>query len=274
MMVTQTYKNNRNEYTAVLGLNGRQYSRANAVQKELGRPLIAELELRGDETILDLGCGEGTLTRELADRVPNGRVVGIDASFDMIRAARRWESSNLVFHRMDARYINAENAFDVIYSNAVLHWIADHRRVFGAVRRAMKHKGVFRANFGGEGNVPVLDAVLREVIVDPVFAAYFDGFAWPWHMPTETETATIVREVGFARGRVWTDRIDRVFDTADEMVRWIDQPCLAPFVPRIGSELVQRLFRNAVVERMLARTRRADGRFVETFVRINVFAEN
>jgi trans-aconitate methyltransferase len=274
MTVTQITKNNRNNYTAVCGLNGRRYGLANGVQKALSRPLIAELKLRGDETILDIGCGEGTLTRELADRVPNGRVVGIDASEDMIYAARRWESSNLVFHRMDARYLNAEDAFDVIYSNATLHWIADQYRLFGAVQRALRPGGVFRANFGGAGNTPTLLAVLREVIADPVFAAYFDGFTWPWHMPTERATAERLRTLPFARSRVWAERIDHRFDTADAMVRWLDQPCLAPFVPRIDSELLQRLFRNAVVERMLARTRRADGRFVETFVRINVFAEN
>ena len=81
------------------------------------------MSLNGNEKILDLGCGDGSLTEQLAQLVPNGKVLGIDASAGMITTAQNRVKPNLSFMQMDINTIDFQNMFDVIFSNASLHWI-------------------------------------------------------------------------------------------------------------------------------------------------------
>ena len=101
--------------------DGMKYEKASAHQREWGTKLIAELGLRGTESVLDLGCGDGTLTAQLADLVPQGEVVGIDASQGMIDAARPKERGSLRFFLLDINNLNLTARFDIVFSNATLH---------------------------------------------------------------------------------------------------------------------------------------------------------
>ena len=94
--------------------------------------------MNGNEEILDLGCGDGSLTEQLAQLVPNGSVLGIDASNGMITTAQKRVKQNLVFMKMDINMIDFQNKFDVIFSNATLHWIKDHKRLLKNAFIALK----------------------------------------------------------------------------------------------------------------------------------------
>jgi len=98
--------------------NGRKYEKASEHQKEWGARLIAELNLQGMERVLDLGCGNGTLTARIADLVPGGEVIGIDASHGMIDAAFSKTCGNLRFILMDIDDLDFAGQYDVVYSNA------------------------------------------------------------------------------------------------------------------------------------------------------------
>src|SRR4051794_38490709 len=106
--------------------DGKHYERVSTHQKEWGAKLIAELNLRGDERILDLGCGDGALTAQLAALVPDGEAVGLDGSPGMLAAAKRHAAKNLRFVHQDINSLEFAEPFDVIFSNATLHWILDH----------------------------------------------------------------------------------------------------------------------------------------------------
>ena len=108
--------------------DGEKYEKASSHQKEWGNRMIAELSLKGTEEILDLGCGDGVLTKEMAEMVPEGNVLGIDASMGMIETAKKREAGNLRFLQMDINQLDFESRFDVIFSNAALHWVKDHVR--------------------------------------------------------------------------------------------------------------------------------------------------
>ena len=107
------------------------YQKSSEAQLKLGRELIAKLGLKGGEHVLDIGCGDGKVTAEIASRLPQGSVTGIDNSRVMIELACHTfapdEFPNLRFIRMDARELDFQSAFDIVFSNAVLHWISDHR---------------------------------------------------------------------------------------------------------------------------------------------------
>ena len=95
--------------------DGEKYKKASKHQKEWGNSLIGELTLKGHETILDLGCGDGRLTEQLAQLVPNGSVLGIDGSSGMIETAKQRSRDNLVFTQMDINRIHFHNEFNVIF---------------------------------------------------------------------------------------------------------------------------------------------------------------
>ncbi len=233
--------------------------------------MIAELALRGDEHGLDLGCGDGVLTARIAERVPRGRVVGIDASQGMIEAARPRERENLWFLLMDINALDFAGAFDVVFSNATLHWVKDHGHLLGNVKRALRDGGRLRFNFGGEGNCRHFIKVVREAMGEERFAGYFEGFEWPWFMPAVDEYRELVAGRGLREVRVWGENADRFFPDVETMVRWVDQPSLVPFLVHVA-EADREVFRDVVVKRMIEETRQADGRCFETFRRVNVSA--
>src|SRR5580693_224613 len=107
--------------------NAADYAANSVVQQSWAREIIARLKLRGDEHVLDVGCGDGKVTAEIARAVPRGSVTGMDASPQMIEFAKKnfptTEFPNLRFRVMDARKIKFDRQFDVAFSNAALHWV-------------------------------------------------------------------------------------------------------------------------------------------------------
>lgn len=227
---------------------GREYEKASSHQKAWGTRLIDELELRGDESILDLGCGDGQLTARLAARVPRGRVLGIDASAGMLQAARRHEGGNLQFLQKDIGELDFIDEFDVVFSNATLHWVPDHARLLDNVFRALREGGLLRFNFAGEGNCENFFRVVRQAMTDARFSGYFRDFVWPWYMPSLEQYQSLVARSRFHEIRVWAENADHVFPDSEAIVHWIDQPSLVPFLACVA-EADKGPFRELVVRR-------------------------
>jgi trans-aconitate 2-methyltransferase len=251
--------------------DAQHYQRASAHQQEWGQRLIAELDLQGHERVLDVGSGDGSLTRTLAAGVPRGSVLGLDASASMVEAAQGLQGPNLRFVRMDILDADFRDEFDIVFSSATLHWVHDHGRLLGVLYRAVRPGGVVRLSFAGAGNCSRLIAVLQELMEDPVYQMAFRGFAWPWYMPAVETYERLIRAVPFASARVWGEVADRYFPSVEAMVGWIDQPSLVPFRQHLDGAMGDR-FRGEVIARMTGRAREADGRCFETFRRINVLA--
>lgn len=251
--------------------DGQKYRQASTHQKEWGLKLIKELDIKGTESILDLGCGDGTTTWQLARLVPDGRVTGVDASTGMIEAARIHQAENLFFELKDIKALNYSDEFDIVFSNATLHWIKDHDTLLANVFRSLKTGGIVRFNFAGDGNCSNFFLVIREAMVHPDFKNYFNEFEWPWFMPTVEEYDSLVLRSPFEDALVWGENFDRFFADEKAMIGWIDQPSLVPVLPHIP-EPQRESFRSFVIERMIGLTRQGDGRCFETFRRINLLA--
>jgi trans-aconitate 2-methyltransferase len=252
--------------------DGKKYENASAHQKEWGSAIIAELCLTGQERILDLGCGDGELTSQLANLLPHGEVVGIDASQGMIDVARKKERKNLTFLLKDIDCLDFVEEFDLVFSNAALHWIKDHKRLLQNVRCALRDGGIIRFNFAGAGNCSHFFNVIRKAIILDKFQPYFHDFEWPWYMPSPTEYGSTVEQSGLKKVKVWGENADRYFPDTHAMVSWVDQPSLVPFLS-VVSDVDKKGFRDFVVRRMVEETEQDDGRCFETFRRINVVAE-
>jgi trans-aconitate methyltransferase len=111
---------------------------------------MTRLDLRGDEHILDVGCGDGKITAELARAVPRGSATGLDASAAMIAYARE-KFPALEFHVMDARRLQFPRQFDLVFSNAALHWVDDHAAFLRGAAAVLQPGGRLIVSCGGKG---------------------------------------------------------------------------------------------------------------------------
>jgi trans-aconitate 2-methyltransferase len=160
-----------------------QYAQHSGSQHAWGLELIKKLKLRGHETVLDIGCGDGRLTAIIADHLPQGSVIGIDSSKDMIDLARRrhpdYPPGRLKFEHLDVRELAENNRFDVAFSNAALHWIKNHPPVLLRTRKALKTGGRLLFQMGGKGNAEQVIATL-DTLIKQKWAVYFSDFTFPY----------------------------------------------------------------------------------------------
>ena len=252
--------------------DGEKYQKASTHQKEWGAKLLSEFTFNGSEHILDLGCGDGAITAELATHVPNGYVVGIGASRGMIETAlKNHKANNLEFDLIDINSINYNNKFDIIISNAALHWVIDHRKLFRKIYSGLKNQGIVRCNFAADGNCSYFFKIIKQAMQLPLYSKYFGDFVWPWYLPDIHEYNELIQQFAFSEIKVWGENADRNFPDAEAMVKWIDQPSLVPFLTCVD-EKDRKAFRDFVVQQMIAVTSQPDGTCFETFRRVNLFA--
>src|SRR4051794_35452413 len=170
--------------------------------EQLAREVLDRIELRGDETVLDAGCGSGRVTEILVARVPRGRVIGVDASASMIDAARErlGRDADLRVADLVGLDLGGERV-DLVFSTATFHWIADHDALFASLRQALRPGGRLVAQCGGAGNIASVHAAARQAGDDPPFRAHFDGWRGPWNFATPADTERRLRAAGFADAR-------------------------------------------------------------------------
>ena len=160
--------------------DGEKYKTASFHQKDWGKSLISKITLQGNETILDLGCGDGRLTEQLALLVPHGNVLGIDASVGMIKTAQELCRDNLDFLCMDMNNLFFSNEFHIIFSNAALHWVKDHIRLLQNSYTALKAGGILLWDFGSKGNCANFLGVIQKKMSEDKYTDFFRDFEMPW----------------------------------------------------------------------------------------------
>jgi trans-aconitate 2-methyltransferase len=183
--------------------NATDYHHQSSAQAAWAHELIAKLTLRGDERLLDIGCGTGRITALFADQLRDGKVVGIDASADMIAFAQRaYTRPNLRFVEMQAQALDLDETFDLVFSNAVLHWVPDHVRVLRGVRRHMQVGGKLLFQMGGQGNAQAVVTAFESVIARAEWRDYFADFVFPYAFYGVGEYAEWLPLNGFTAERV------------------------------------------------------------------------
>jgi trans-aconitate 2-methyltransferase len=182
--------------------DGQSYDRISGPMEALGREVLGRLELRGDETVLDAGCGSGRITEALIERLPEGHVIAADASQSMVDAARA-RLSQADVRLIDLLELELDERLDAILSTATFHWIADHERLFARLRAALAPGGRLVAQCGGEGNIDVLRGHANDVLAREPYAEHFQGFQPPWNYAGPEETRERLLAAGFARAECW-----------------------------------------------------------------------
>ena len=121
--------------------DGTEYKENSAPQEFIALKVLKQVKFNGNENVLDMGCGDGKITLKIAEKLKNGKVLGIDSSTSMIREAKNIQTKNLDFDVLDINNLNFKNKFDIILSFATLHWIEDHLSMLKKVYAALKDNG-------------------------------------------------------------------------------------------------------------------------------------
>ena len=225
------------------------------MQQGWARELIARLNLRGDESILDVGCGDGKVTAEIARAVPRGAVVGIDASAEMIAFARKAfpasMNSNLNFKICDAREIPVKNRFDLFFSNAALHWVDDHEAILRGAASALKPGGRLVVSCGGKGNAHDVFLALRPEMRLKRWREFFRKMPLPYFFYAPADYEKWLPKFGFKINVLKLAPKDATYHGAEGLATWLRTTWL-PYVQRVPENLREE-FIAAVTQRYLAK---------------------
>jgi trans-aconitate 2-methyltransferase len=184
---------------------------------KFGSDVVSLLAPRAGESILDLGCGTGHLTAQIAES--GAEVMGVDRSAEMVCAARL-AYPNLKFEIADARELAFRQEFDAVFSNATLHWIHEPELVLQGIWSALRPGGRFVAELGGKGNIRAMQDAFDRALEE--MRAAKPGEVRPWYYPSVGEYATLAERGGFeVRFATLFDRPTGLADGAAGMRNWI-----------------------------------------------------
>ena len=255
--------------------NPQDYAAHSAAQLVWARELIAKLGLRGNKQVLDVGCGDGKVTAELACSLPRGSAIGIDVSPQMIRFAKKTfrtgKNHNLAFHVMDARKIRFARQFDVVFSNAALHWVDDHQAVLKGAAAVLRSGGRLVVSCGGKGNAQDVFVALRGVIRFQRWRSFLRKLERPYFFHSPAEYERWLPRFGFEPQIVRLANKDVSFANRDGLVAWLRTTWL-PYTQRVPAEQ-REAFIADVVERFVARhPADKEGRLTVRMVRLEIEA--
>ncbi len=194
------------------------YNKKHAFVYQYGEELICFLDPKPDELILDLGCGSGQLTNEIAKT--GAEVIGIDSSEEMIQYARN-EYPELQFFVKDATDFQFKKPFDAIFSNAVLHWVTDKKSAVLTMYNNLKKGGRLVVEFGGKGNVDAIIKGIKKALVDKGYIQ--NSKIEKWFFPSVSEYTGLLEENGFEVQ--YAHLFDRPTELVDDKIglkEWIE----------------------------------------------------
>jgi trans-aconitate 2-methyltransferase len=252
--------------------NAEVYERIGTPMRGWAQQVITDLNLRGDETVLDSGCGSGSVTFDLLERLPKGRIFAVDSSPDMIAQLtksleERGERRVLPIHASLTDFELPEKV-DVVFSNAVFHWIPDDDGLFSSLARATKPGGRLRAQCGGAGNNERLMAATHEV---ERRAPYNEHFKKPSEF-RKYRTPDAAREAmernGWTEARASLFESPVVFEDEGSAVLYLRTIILQPQTAKLPESLHDGFLQDVVHETV----RRHGAPFIADYVRLDLWA--
>jgi trans-aconitate 2-methyltransferase len=233
--------------------NATAYHVVGGPQTAWGEKVLAGLAFRGDERIIDLGCGTGRLTGLLLSRVPAGRVVALDLSMNMLQAARAH-----LFDRFQGRVsfavtelpaIPIGNWADIAFSTATFHWVLDHDELFRQIFAALRPGGRLVAQCGGNGNLSRTHTRVLDVCASRRFVSWFERWTAPWEFADPPTTRARLKAAGFSEVEADLEEAPTRFASASDYAEFVTTVVLRPFLARLPDERERAAFVGEVVHR-------------------------
>jgi trans-aconitate 2-methyltransferase len=233
---------------------------------------------------MDAGCGTGLLTKLLAQRVPIGKVYGVDIDSNMIKQAKSNLKGleNIELIRSDFSNVKLPTKLDVIFSNASLHWVRDHTKVFQHFWNMLKYDssepGQLLIQCGGYGNLQRILLLARRVTELNEFNEYFTNMEQSWYFAKSDDTSKLLRKIGYVNIKVHLNN-DRVSLTSREIYsRFVKTVVLKPFLERFPDNKTRNRYLELFLDEVEKKSNRTSSKKSQTpwsldYVRLNIIAD-
>ncbi len=255
--------------------NAKEYQKSSSAQQKWARELINKMCLDGSERVLDIGCGDGKVTSEIATHLKNGCIMGIDSSVDMIKLAMKTfpekEHPNLRFKVKDFQELDFDDEFELIFSNAALHWVKGHGDILKRIQKGLKPKGRVLIQMGGKGNAKKILDLANDMIKEKGWNEYFQDFTFPYGFYGPEEYNTWLEEADLKPLRIELISKEMVQNGAEGLKSWIRTTWL-PYTQRIPEDLREEFIDQLTTRYLEQHPPDIDGKVKVDMVRLEVEA--
>lgn len=227
--------------------NSSAYHRVSNPQFEWGLKVLERLSLRGDERVMDAGCGSGRLTAKLLERLPHGEVVGVDLSHNMLTLAAEHLGDRVRLVQADLTHLPFDNEFDVIFSTASFHWVLDHPAMFASLARSLRSGGKIEAQCGGGPNLEQVRGRIRALMDSPKYAPFFSTWKDRWEFADAAITAHRMTRAGFTDIETWIEPAAFKLGSEQEYRGFLPPVVLRPYLNVIGDPDIRNQFEDDIV---------------------------
>lgn len=220
-----------------------EYHKSSSQQQKWALELLARLELKGNERVLDVGCGDGKITAVISQHVPHGSVLGVDNSESMVAFSQKnfpqAAFPNLSFQLCDAAALPYKNEFDALVSFSALHWVHDHPAALRGMHAGLKPRGKILLSFGGKGNAEGVEKAAQKVIKQKKWRDYFKEFVFPWKFYSADEYKNLLKKAGFKITRLELVPKDMTHAGKEGFKSWLRTTHSLPYVEKLPQNLYE-----------------------------------
>jgi trans-aconitate methyltransferase len=252
--------------------NAASYHKVSGPQTSWGEKVLSRLYVSGDECAIDAGCGSGRLTAALMERLPNGQLIAIDRSWNMLITARTnlrpAFGPRVKFAQVSLPDLPFVAWADLVFSTATFHWIKDHDALFAGIFGALKRGGRLFAQCGGGPNLRRARELASEIMQAPEFARYFEDWPGPWEYAYPDVTATRLARAGFIEIETNLEEAPTTLATEDDYREFVTTVIYHPHLDRLPDAALKQSF----IDRVTALSAREPVPFTLDYWRLNISA--
>ena len=232
--------------------NAASYHKVSGPQTSWGQKVLNRLDVRGDERAIDAGCGSGRLTGELMDRLPGGRLIAIDRSWNMLLTARAnlrpVFGSRVSFAQVSLPDLPFAGWADLVFSTATFHWVKDHTALFAGILQALRRGGKLHAQCGGGPNLGRAHELAEEVMHSEAFARFFADWPGPWEFAYDDVTADRLRSAGFADVKTSLEEAPTTLASEGDYREFVTTVIYHPHLERLPDDGLKQAFIDRVTD--------------------------
>ncbi len=218
--------------------DAKNYHKVSSIQETWALELLSKRKWKGNEVLVDAGCGTGRVTKIISNILKEGKIYAIDLDHNMIENAKLnlKDQENVIFIKSDLSTVELPEPVDIIFSNAVIHWIKDHYNLFRNFLKLLKQSGEILIQCGGKGNLETIQSILDLTRKSNVFKGYFQDWEDPWNFATAEETFSIMERVGFKKIETSLSKKIAKFSSSKEYKLFMKTVVMKPYLSYLPSD--------------------------------------